>query len=232
MGIAAGDGSLTGGSIPAYTYTGVAPMASIVEIKSDYTDTHIADGAAYFFGLATAAGMNAVLNISLGSNYGPHDGGEPLFAGPRRPREPGHAICVSAGNSGGTTTPLQHWHASALATYPTAASAVLTLSGTASGRIIGVDGYYDNLDAISVTISHPSYGSFGPYRAGHDQWRVPGVQFGTGTTKGYLYVENGAAYSSSGDPEVYVEIRAAAPRVRRFNGNWTFTFTPTAPSVP
>jgi hypothetical protein len=227
MGILAGDGSLTGGSIPAYTYVGMAPMASIVEVKSDYTDTHIADGAAYFFGLATAAGMNAVLNISLGSNFGPHDGGEALSQALDALVGPGHAICVSAGNNAGTTSPLQHIHGSCMATYPTAGSMVLTLSGSGNNRIVGLDGYYDNLDAISVTVSHPTYGTFGPYPLGTINGAYPGVTFGT---SGKLYVENGAAFSATGDPEVYVEIKATTAST--FNGNWTFTFTPTAPSGP
>jgi subtilisin family serine protease len=234
MGIAAGDGSLTGGTVPAFTYAGVAPMADIVEIKSTYSDTQILDGAAYFFGLANTLGKNAVLNISLGGQYGPHDGTAPLSLGLDALVGPGKAICVSAGNDGGTTSPLSHRHARVICgnTYPSPSSAVLTLSGTGSGRIVGVDGYYDATDAINVTISHPTYGSFGPYSLGVINAAYPGVQFGTGTTKGYLYVENGASTSGGGDPEVYVEIRAGTTTGSTFNGNWTFTFTPTAPVGP
>ncbi len=106
MGIAAGDGSLTGGAIPAYTYVGIAPMADIVEIKPvSYTDTAILDGASYFFGLATTLGQNAVLNISLGGQYGPHDGTQPLSVGLDALTGPGKAICASAGNDGGSTGP-------------------------------------------------------------------------------------------------------------------------------
>lgn len=231
MGIAAGDGSLTGGTVPAHTYAGMAPMADIIEIKSSYTDTQIADGAAYFFGVASALGKNAVLNISLGGQYGPHDGTAPLSVALDGLVGPGRAICVSAGNDGGTTTPLSHRHARVFASGAPA-SAVLTLSGTASGRIVGVNGYYDAADAMTVTVSHPSYGSFGPYALGTINAGYPGVIFGTGTTKGYLYVENGAATSPTGDPQVYCEIKAGTTTGSTFNGNWTFTFTPTAPSGP
>lgn len=231
MGIAAGDGSLTGGAIPAYTYTGMAPMADIIEIKSTYTDTQIADGAAYFFGVASALGKNAVLNISLGGQYGPHDGTAALSVALDGLVGPGRAICVSAGNDGGTTTPLSHRHARVYASGAPA-SAALTLSGSAINRIVGVNGYYDSADAMTVTVSHPSYGSFGPYGLGAINAGYPGVQFGTGTTKGYLYVENGAAASPTGDPQVYCEIRGGTTTGSTFNGNWTFTFTPTAASGP
>ncbi len=233
MGIAAGDGSLTGGLIPAHTYVGMAPMAGIVEIKSDYTDTHILDGAVYFFGLAAALGQPAVLNISLGGQYGPHDGTGALSVGLDALTGPGRAICVSAGNDGGTTSPLSHRHAKVLygPTYPASVSAVLTLSGTGVNRIVGVDGVYDAADAVYVTISHPTYGSFGPYALGTINAGYPGVPFGTGATKGYLYVENGAA-TFAGDPEIYVEIRAGTTTGSTFNGNWTFTFLPAAPAGP
>jgi subtilisin family serine protease len=235
MGIAAGDGSLTGGVIPAHTYVGMAPMAGIVEIKSDYTDTHILDGAAYFFGLATALGQPAVLNISLGGQYGPHDGTGALSVGLDALTGPGKAICASAGNDGGTTSPLSHRHAKVVygPTYPAAVSAVLTLSGTnAINRIVGVDGVYDAADAVNVTISHPTYGAFGPYGLGTINADYPGVTFGTGATRGYLYVENGAATFAGGDPEIYVEIRGGSTTGSTLNGNWTFTFTPTAPAGP
>ena len=231
MGIAAGDGSLTGGTVAAYTYAGMAPMAGIVEIKSTYTDTQIADGAAYFFSIAAAQGKNAVLNISLGGQYGPHDGTAPLSVALDGLVGPGRAICVSAGNDGGTTSPLSHRHAKVYANGAPA-SAVLTLSGTASARIVGVNGYYDSADAMTVTVSHPTYGTFGPYAFGAVNAAYPGVQFGTGTTKGYLYLENGYALSPSGDPQVYCEIKAGTTTGSTFNGNWTFTFTPTAPAGP
>ncbi len=231
MGIAAGDGSLTGGTVAAYTYVGMAPMANIVEIKSTYTDTQIADGAAYFFGLASSLGMNAVLNISLGGQYGPHDGTAALSTALNGLVGPGKAICVSAGNDGGTTSPLLHRHARVFASGAPA-SAVLTLSGTAAARIVGVDGYYDALDDMTVTVSHPTYGTFGPYAVGAINATYPGVIFGTGTTKGYLYVENGAAVTTTGDREVYAEIKAGTTTGSTFNGDWTFTFTPTVPSGP
>lgn len=231
VGIAAGDGSLTGGSVAAHTYTGMAPMADIVAIKSTYTNTQILDGASYFFGLANTLGKNAVLNISLGGQYGPHDGSSPLSLGLDALVGPGRSICVSAGNDGGTTTPLSHRHARVFANGAPAA-AVLTLSGTGSGRIVGVDGYYDAADPMTVTVSHPTYGTFGPYAMGVINAAYPGVQFGTGTTKGFLYLENGVASSGSGDPEVYCEIRAGTTTGSTFNGNWTFTFTPTGAAGP
>jgi subtilisin family serine protease len=236
MGIAAGDGSLTGGAIPAYTYVGMAPMASIVMIKTDFYETSILDGAKYFFGLATALGQPAVLNISLGSQYGPHDGTSDLSVGLDALTGPGRAICVAAGNDGGTTSPLSHRHAKVVygPIYPAAVSAVLTLSGTGVGRYVLVDGVYDAADAVSITISHPIYGSFGPYGLGvsNDPVDFIGVPFGSGATRGNLYVENGLTTFAGDNPEIFVAIQAGSTTGSTFNGNWTLTFTPTAPAGP
>ncbi len=228
MGIAAGDGSATGGSIPAFTYVGMAPQADIVEVKSDLTDTHIIDGLSYFFGLATGLGQNAVMNMSFGGQYGPHDGTDAFESAISALTGPGRIVCVSAGNEGGSTSPLYHIHASGNAIFPNPASVTMTASGSGNGRIIGFDGYYESTEAMDVTITGPgSFGSTGPISLGGINAAYPGVPMGTGTTKCYVYVENGAFLTSTNAREVYVEIRGGSTG-STFNGTWTFTFTPTA----
>jgi len=226
MGILAGDGSGTGGAIAAYTYVGMAPKADIVEVKSDLSDTHIVDGLAYFFGLATTLGQPAVMNMSFGSQYGPHDGTDPLEVAISSLTGAGKLVCVSAGNDAGSISPLYHIHASANAIVPTPASVTMTLSGSASGRIIAVDGYYEATEAMNVTITGPgAFGSFGPVTLGNINGVYPGQPFGTGTTKGQVYIENGLFLTSTNAREVYFEIRGGSTG-STFNGTWTITFTP------
>lgn len=68
-GIAAGSGGAEG------RYRGVAPDAELVLVHLDKGyDSEIIDGLTYVFKYAQQAGKPAVVNLSLGSHYGPHDG--------------------------------------------------------------------------------------------------------------------------------------------------------------
>jgi subtilisin family serine protease len=101
---AAGNGS--GGTTP---YRGVAPGATILvaDITGAGTDAIASDdllrGAAFLFDRADALGLPVVVNLSIGSDFGPHDGTmawEQTLASSVGPTHPGHAIVAAAGNSG------------------------------------------------------------------------------------------------------------------------------------
>jgi subtilisin family serine protease len=99
-GIAAGNGvpatCCHGGS----TYIGVAPGASLIAVHCE-TNTGLGDAMNYIVGHPLALGKPVVMNISLGTNLGAHDGTDMMerainaliATGPRR------AVVVAAGNS-------------------------------------------------------------------------------------------------------------------------------------
>jgi subtilisin family serine protease len=97
-GIAAGDGSDTDGDQPAGTYKGTAPDADIVAVKSTFFDADIVDGVAHVFQVATSAGKPAVVNLSLGSQLGPHDNTNAFETILNGLTGPGRIIVVAAGN--------------------------------------------------------------------------------------------------------------------------------------
>lgn len=68
-GIAAG-----GDTRSANPYYGVAQKADIVLVSTKATDATIIDAAKYIFDYAASQGKPCVINISMGSNLGPHDG--------------------------------------------------------------------------------------------------------------------------------------------------------------
>ena len=70
-------------------------------VKTTFTTTAILDGVSYIFGPATARGKNAVVNLSLGSHYGPHDGTSDFEAGLGAADRPGRIVVKSAGNERG-----------------------------------------------------------------------------------------------------------------------------------
>lgn len=104
--IAAGNGN----SAPSSGIVGMAPGATIVGVRATRTGGEEVDegdailGARFIFERAAAMGMPAVVNMSLGTDFGAHDGTSSLEQGLSSfvgPDYPGRSIAVAAGNSGG-----------------------------------------------------------------------------------------------------------------------------------
>jgi|GEM_PF-1914862 len=100
MGGAAGDGSATNGLEPAGRYAGLAPDAYLIPVKTTWLDADVVDGVDYIFRRAEALGLPCVVNLSLGSHYGPHDGTGPFEAAIANLTGPGKMVVGAAGNSG------------------------------------------------------------------------------------------------------------------------------------
>jgi len=103
--IALGNGGLMSGKQPRFV--GVAPKATLIVAApgdaSGFSDPDILNAARFIFERAQSMGMPAVVNVSLGSDFGPHDGKSALGRGLAAmvgPDFPGRAIVVAAGNSG------------------------------------------------------------------------------------------------------------------------------------
>jgi subtilisin family serine protease len=102
--IAAGDG----GDAADARFVGAAPEATLVVANVSNAggavhDPDIITGARFVFDRAEALGLPAVVNISIGGDFGPHDGTTPLekaLAAMVGPAHPGRAIVVAGGNSG------------------------------------------------------------------------------------------------------------------------------------
>ena len=101
-------------------YRGVAPGATILLARITGAGTTSIDtddmlrGVAFLFDRADALGKPVVVNLSLGTDYGPHDGTmvwEQALASFVGPDHPGRALVAAAGNSGSIATtdgPLAH----------------------------------------------------------------------------------------------------------------------------
>lgn len=106
-GIAASTGFATGQGKPAGRYVGIAAQAALCVVKGTRDDATFSDGdlltgVRFCSDRAAEAKVPLVMNLSLGSPGGPHDGSSLLEAaldelsGDR----PGRVIVVAAGNSG------------------------------------------------------------------------------------------------------------------------------------
>ncbi|WP_437680673.1 S8 family serine peptidase [Sorangium sp. So ce131] len=104
--IAAGNGGPM--VVPRPRYVGVAPGATLIVAAPSrpgegFEDPDILKAVTFIFERAEELGMPAVVNLSVGSDFGPHDGTSPLEKGLAAmvgKDRPGRAIVVAAGNSG------------------------------------------------------------------------------------------------------------------------------------
>jgi subtilisin family serine protease len=216
LGIAGGDGSATGGAVAPFTYVGMAPNAALVMVKTTLQTTDILDGVAYIMGRGAALGRPTVVNLSLGTHYGPHDGTSPFEAGLSSLVQPGRIIVKSAGNERGQARHAQV-NAAGAGTDVTA-----LMNGSAPGRMVAFDGYYEATENLSLQITTPDGTVIGPIALGGSNGPHPG----TATANGDVYAENGMALTATNDREVYIEVNIGA--AQNMNGLWTFRFIPVA----
>lgn len=99
-GTAAGNGLATG------NFKGVAPKADLIIVSSDFGSPNwtmtVAEGVKYIFEKADELGKPAVVNLSLGSYSGSHDGldAAALLIDSLINAQPGRAVVCAVGNSG------------------------------------------------------------------------------------------------------------------------------------
>ncbi len=159
-GIAAGNGAAPDAAGNAYTYVGVAPEATIVFVKLDFLNsTGIVDGLNYIFDRADDLGLPAVINLSLGSVIGSHDGTAPeeeeidtLVTA-----QDGRAVVVAAGNERDDDT-----HAE-VATLPLVSVIgpsfdvpAYTANFGAGNDFVVLSGYYPSSDDLTVQLFSPN----------------------------------------------------------------------------
>ena len=97
------------GELGMSPYKGVAPNATLVVARitpagdSTIDEDDLLSAVGFLFDRATSMGQPMVVNLSLGSDFGPHDGTtswEQTLASYVGPSRPGRAMVVAAGNSG------------------------------------------------------------------------------------------------------------------------------------
>ncbi len=95
-GIAAGSGGIAGSS-----YKGIAYDSEIVLVPTNFSTTGVFNGIQYIFNYANSVSKPAVVNMSLGSHLGPHDGTSEFDSMCNSIVGPGKILVGSAGNEGG-----------------------------------------------------------------------------------------------------------------------------------
>ncbi len=202
-GIAAGDGSDTDGDEPAGKYKGVAPSADLIIVKTDFYSTHIVDGVNYIISKAQSLGRPVVVNLSLGRQYGPHDGTSEFETAIGNLCGTGKMVVVSAGNE-------MEDHIHAEGTY--SGSSISTAFYVESGSEVRIDIWHDGDDGYTCTVQGPG---IGPVSAAHGQYN-------SGSS---ISIWNATSNPSNGDDEIVIYITSPPS-----GSSWSITLSNRNPS--
>jgi hypothetical protein len=202
MGTAAGDGSSSGA--PAGQFAGVAPGADLIVVKSTLLSDAVVDGVNYIFSRAQQLGRPAVVNLSLGSQWGPHDGTLPEEEALDSLVGPGRIVVAAAGNdgdNGDATPPVGSPHVHAQATLSAADTASFTLSVPSYTPVVGPNAnflvlqlWYAASDTLSVTVVRPDGSSATSGATGAPFVTQDGAQ-------GQIHIENGPGTTVALSPD-------------------------------
>ncbi len=222
-GIAAGNGRAGLAGLDALRYVGVAPAASLCVVKVDFSgpqgasSADVIDAVAYVFAKAAALGMPAVVNLSLGTQEGPHDGTFPLDEMLEAMAGPGRIIVAAAGNEGAVRI---HGRAD----VPAGGTSELTFfvpgytpNAGAENDLVRVSAWHERVDSMTVTVVTPGGVTLGPVGPG-------GAGFAT--ADGYVSICLGDC-TAPGLPasEISILLRDSLDTAPPRSGTWKFRCT-------
>lgn len=245
-GTAAGDGSAPGSGPLQYRFAGVAPVADLLIVRGGpgiFFENLIVEGLAFMKGQAEQHGKPAVVNLSLGGQFGPHDGSRLYEQVIDELSGPGFAVVISAGNQGynGNTTPAlgeRLIHARGIPTGQQFAEfdVELCLASATSGcqpytrdlsvcrnNAVDLDIWYDAADRLKIEVFRPGgttpvAASLGSRTEGND----PG---------GHIVIDNGSSGPNpeNGDIEAIIQIDGCGTSGAPEAGTWKIRVTPETP---
>jgi len=159
-GIAAGDGSGANRGGPRYEYVGVAPEADLIVVRTSLSSSAIVDGVAYIFARAQQLGKPAVVNLSLGTAFGPHDGTMAMSAMMNTLVGPGRIVVAAAGNDGSNFALTGSLHGEATVARGDSAVIEFVMPQYAAGSgsdddLLLVQAFYSPQDTFAVTLQRP-----------------------------------------------------------------------------
>lgn len=223
-------------------FTGLAPEAGLLIVKFDFdneknrnTSTAILDGINWIFQKATMLGKPAVINMSLGSDYGPHDGSTLEERGIDDLTGAKKIVVVAAGNAAMTYggTAFETWGAPlhGAGNFSSSHDIVFKpnnsyLPSTTTSDYIFFDLWYSGKDTARIQITTPSGQKYPPNFNGsyRNLWKTNGMAGGFNTNEGFIYCYNLSATTSdwetnNGDNNIYCEVSDAYDK-GPVNGQW------------
>lgn len=203
-GIAAGNGRAADSPNPPYVYTGMAPEAEIVFVKTDFLESSLVDAVAW---IQSRAGTRpCVINLSLASQFGPHDGTAPLDLAMEALSGPGRILVAAAGNDA-----LARTHAEAVVEPGASVDLPLVISpyNAYPGRFndqVFLDSWFAGSGDLRFTVISPGGYEVGPVGPDEDRQMA--------TPEGTVYIGN-TFYPPDGSRNVEIDmsdLNGDAPR--------------------
>ncbi len=209
-GIAAGNGRGTGNGKAPGRYTGMAPEADLIVVRTGTVpidETLVAQAVSYIFTKAELHGKPAVVNLSIGksSQEGPHDGTAPLEQSINSLLGGGgRAVVTAAGNDG--DKPI-HFKGQFDSPVSNSLSVPFSVPFNAEGSEDGVrfDIWSPPYTGLTVSVVTPSGVSYGPVspNAPVRAWD---------TAEGVVTVDNASAGPDPDNDDIEMRIRVADKR--------------------
>lgn len=151
-GIATSSGMATG------NYTGVAPGANMIFVKSGhelcegsswtFDSSQIMDGISYIAKKAAQLGRRVVINLSLGGNIGGHDGSDPMEIALDAFVQAGTPIVVAAGNDAQDNAHIQGQITQDM-------NVTFDIAVRETTTALAIDIWHSNRDEIQATLTTP-----------------------------------------------------------------------------
>ncbi len=234
-GSAAGDGSATGNGLPAFRYTGVAPGAKLISVKggnNSFFENLIVDGLTWIKQEAQRLRRPVVVNLSLGGQFGAHDGSRLYEQAIDQLSGPGFIVVISAGNNGvnRNTDPIlggRLLHARGFATGTATTTFTMSLAqhtpnpDLCNGNITQMGLWYSGSDRLRVEVVRPNGTSLAaPFSRSLTQ----------DDATGRIAIDNGSGGVDprNGDYGVQIRVDGCGTSGAPAAGNWQVRVTPEA----
>ena len=221
----AGTAAGNGAALASGKYKGVAPNADIIIVKGgngSFSSTNEIDGLTYFKNMATAIGKPIVVNMSIGGQFGAHDGtnDDEVAVDNFCTSAAGRAVVIAAGNDNGS---LIHRQVALAAN----GSGTITLNVPAAASSSSTDVfqftmYVNNTNNVNATITVPGGGTVSA-NAGSSS--STNVLSNTAT----VYYDN-LVDASSGDRYINIYVTRSSTSANP-SGTWTITLNNTTASA-
>lgn len=221
-GTAAGNGAA---SVDGSKFAGMTPEADILVVKAGngtFPNTNVIDALAWAESKADELGLPLVVNLSLGGNYGPHDGTDAKSLAIDTFCKEGRAVVASAGNDGYSEIHVSDYlPGSQFDDFILTIPSYLPATGQ-SNDLVTLEIWFDSDLDISATVTSPN-GYF--YTGG------PGTQNGVLTNDGTIYISN-LINTNNGDRYIEITLFDYDATYPPLNGNWTIRLTNQTTSTP
>lgn len=216
----AGTATGNGGSMQNLKYAGVAPDADILVVKAgngSFSTNNIIDAITYANKVAIQLQKPVVINMSLGSDGGPHDGTTPeeIAVDNFVTSGSGRVCVISAGNSGNSKIHITGSIPNSNSVNFSITVPTYTPQSGSNNDHFDFDLWFDNSGTVSTFVSTPTSIK---------------VNSTTNTLDGYVYIGNfvnGLNNNRELEYYIYDQISAQNPK----SGNWNINVTNTSGST-